>query len=425
MIQLSKFENIYSFAIALCAFVQILLPKMVPLAIIVLVLVFSYGAIKGHLKCKLSIIPIMFIAFYLAYIVGMIFTMDAALARMYLENKLSFLIFPVLFSFVPTFSLSLRIPAIGYILGLLVTIIFGLINMGSCLLSENSFTTCVLLFSEIHHPTYLSAHIFFGIALTIYGYGQEWKGFNLKTISIFGLFGVISIFLTFSLSGILFTFIIASGAIWSWIKKKYGLKITLALSSFLLMTIVLSISLSTPLKNDFKYSAQSVSTYLQSPEDFLKKANRYLIGNEVRLIMWTTTGLLIAEHPFGVGTGNVDYYLTKKLKSYGLDDLATHEYNPHNQFLQTFLEIGIGGFLILLLIGIFTVRVALESKNYLLLVLILSLLFNSLFESMLQRQSGIVFYTFWICLIVVFIYQQKWIGERHGATKKSINKVIK
>jgi hypothetical protein len=42
-----------------------------------------------------------------------------------------------------------------------------------------------------------------------------------------------------------------------------------------------------------------------------------------------------------------------------------------------------------------------------LLILSASLAFNGLFESMLQRQSGIVFYSFWSVLLVVWSFQNQ------------------
>ena len=123
--------------------------------------------------------------------------------------------------------------------------------------------------------------------------------------------------------------------------------------------------------------------------------------------MWTVTLEEIALHPLGVGTGNVDAHLSGRLKKYGQLDLAKKDehgaiqYNPHNQFLQTGIEIGVLGLLALLFMVGVTWRIARQHKNYLLMAVVASLVLNSLFESILQRQSGIVFYSFWICLLVM------------------------
>lgn len=81
--------------------------------------------------------------------------------------------------------------------------------------------------------------------------------------------------------------------------------------------------------------------------------------------------------------------------------MAERNFNPHNQFLQTGLEIGLLGLAVLLLLLVLVFVRAVRSGDLILTVLTASLVFNCLFESMLQRQSGIVFYTFWICFLIM------------------------
>ncbi len=84
-------------------------------------------------------------------------------------------------------------------------------------------------------------------------------------------------------------------------------------------------------------------------------------------------------------------------------ELVEKNYNPHNQFLQIAAEIGLVGLAFFVCILFFIVRFALQRKDELLVFLVFSLILNSLFESMLQRQSGIVFYVMLICAMVTVI----------------------
>lgn len=399
------YERIYPSALALIVFFQTVFPKMVPVSIILLLLVVIAGIVKGFLKWNTNFINVLFIGTYIAYFIGSFYTQDPELAKMYLENKLSFVIFPLLFSFKPNFSFSLRIPAISLITGVLLISLWGMYKMASCMYSA-SLVDCLPYFSDIHHPSYFAAYILFSMIFCLYGYNRKWKGFGLLPVVLFSIFGIIASLLSFSLAGVLFLTIVLSFYIWAWMKKKYGLKIALSLTICLFASLSVFIY-STGFKEDFKYTSRSLSAYIDSPEEFVRNGNRYLIGNEVRLILWTVTGQLIAEHPFGVGTGNTDIYMMKKLQDYGLYDLASYKYNPHNQFLQTFLEIGIFGFLILVSIVTIAIHHAVKTKNWLLFILAAGLVFNCLFESMLQRQSGIVFYTFWMCLLYIHSKQTK------------------
>ena len=124
--------------------------------------------------------------------------------------------------------------------------------------------------------------------------------------------------------------------------------------------------------------------------------------------MWTVSIKTWAKHPFGVGTGNVDEYLSKELMHVGQFELAKLDqnfeikYNPHNQFLQIGIELGIIGIIVFLWSLFQTIKIGFRSQNWLLIFLVFCLIFNCLFESMLQRQTGIVFFIFWICLLVVY-----------------------
>lgn len=102
-----------------------------------------------------------------------------------------------------------------------------------------------------------------------------------------------------------------------------------------------------------------------------------------------------------MGTGSVDFYTTKELVKYNMIDMASSKYNPHNQFLQIWLEIGFIGLTIFIALFYFFYNKGKKTRNWLLTILICNILFNCFFESMFQRQSGIVFYTFWLCLLYV------------------------
>ena len=94
-------------------------------------------------------------------------------------------------------------------------------------------------------------------------------------------------------------------------------------------------------------------------------------------------------------------YATRIMPDLTCFELADKELNPHNQFLQTGVEIGIIGLLLLVALIFVGTSIARTNRSGLLLLVISALAFNSLFESMLQRQSGIVFFTFWICLLMI------------------------
>jgi O-antigen ligase len=107
----------------------------------------------------------------------------------------------------------------------------------------------------------------------------------------------------------------------------------------------------------------------------------------------------IKRHPFGVGTGNAESTLEHGLNAMGQIELAQLNRNPHNQFMQTTLETGIVGLVLFLTILVFGITFGIKTGNPLLVLVSFCLAFNSLFESMLQRQSGVVFFTLLLCVL--------------------------
>jgi O-antigen ligase len=130
-------------------------------------------------------------------------------------------------------------------------------------------------------------------------------------------------------------------------------------------------------------------------------------GNQARLVIWTVSSQIIMDHPFGIGLGNLDKEMQQRLIRLHQDELVEKNYNPHNQFLQILAEIGLVGMLSFLFIMFLAIRHAWQRDDKLFLFLIFSLLVNCLVESMLQRQSGIVFYVQFMCLFASIIEQPK------------------
>ena len=130
-------------------------------------------------------------------------------------------------------------------------------------------------------------------------------------------------------------------------------------------------------------------------------------GNEARLVIWTVAFDIFMDHPMGVGLGNLEEMMHQRLIYLGLNEQADLNYNPHNQFLQIAAELGVIGLGLFLLIVAYGFYWSITTKNWLLLLVISNLFINCLFESMLQRQSGIVFYCFWICLLSSGMYKNE------------------
>lgn len=401
------FSFYYQFSLGVIAFLIAFKPKLIALGFVLLLGFTIYGIIKKQLKFVYNPILLGFLLFYVAYAVGAMFTHNSEAAGRYLEYKLSFALVPVLFSFKPLVNRRLIFPVLGLCLGVVFVSILGISRAVSVyLVTGNALTSFTSSNICIDHPTYYASFVMVSMV-------SVWYLFKLKTIGFYAywiypylIFGTCMLLVSYSIAAILFFLILVSFIVLRFVY----LKITKWASLFLLIsapTVLFFTITHIPAFKDEIHNAQNAfHTYFSNPDKFMNDTKDHASGDQVRLIMWTVTWQEIKRHPFGVGTGNVDEYLSAGLTRNGQHELAKMDaklgikYNPHNQFLQTTLEIGIFGMLIFFFNVFKGIQIGVKNRNWLLIIVIANLIFNSLFESMLQRQSGIVFYTFWICLLV-------------------------
>jgi len=118
----------------------------------------------------------------------------------------------------------------------------------------------------------------------------------------------------------------------------------------------------------------------------------------VRYFIWPSAWRLMLENPvLGTGTGDVKDALLRRYRDDGLTGAYEHRPNAHNQFLQSGVALGLPG--LLLLLWSFVAPAAAAFRRHRLYLGMLGLTaFFCLFESILERQGGIVFYAFFNAL---------------------------
>jgi O-antigen ligase len=386
---------------------MLVIPKMVAVAVLILAVTVIIGGIRREVTFKLNKAGIFFLLLYVAYAVGTIYTNNSDLASKYLEYKLTFVLFPILLSFRPKEELSLEIPGASLVIGVLILFIMGLINSVFVFREMdhiNAFFSAN--FSYIHHPTYTAVYGIVALENLRYGWKEKWSWISVRSVV-----PLVVILITFqimcaSLAGLLFLLLYGTVVVLKFVKDRFGLRVFIGMLVLSPILMYLLVKFTPGVNEQLNTTQLYIAEYVEDPAEFIKNKQTYVGGNETRLIMWTAAYLSFREHPMGVGTGNNDAQLSKKLIELGQPAMAEKQYNPHNQFLQTGLEIGWIGLLILLTATVLPIYYGFKYRHGLLIVVGLSLFFNNLFESMLQRQSGIVFYTFLICLLfMVFSYQ--------------------
>ena len=407
MLNKISYKEAYNYYLAFFAAVMICIPHFVAVAILPLVVFVIIGSVRKELQFRLSPIGVLFLLFYLIYAIGTIYTNNSELASKYLEYKLSFIIFPILFFFPfrkGGFSLSKIM--LGLIIGVILVGIYGFYNSINCYLSDGDSCFASVILSPVHHPTYLVTFMILALGGSWMGFQNKWKGYKLAWIIPFTFFVLTIHIMTYSLAGVLFLLLFISSVILFLIFKKWGRIATIISCLVVPIVLYLIVNFVPQIEGEWNHAKWYADVFVSNPSEFISSRQSPMTGSEQRLVMWSVSAEEFKSNIMGAGTGNVDDVLGARLRALDKDELAEKQLNPHNQFLQTGVEIGIIGLLVLISIIAYGFYFAIKKRNWLLLILVVNLAFNCLFESMLQRQSGIVFYTFWMCIFAVIEYKK-------------------
>jgi O-antigen ligase len=398
----------YHLLLSLLIFTFCFAPNSIALFVILLSFFTAVQAVKGKMKFKISTVSVGFLVFFLAYFFGTFFTNHLADALHSLERKMVFVAFPILFSFRFDRKLNLQPIALGLISGVLICSVLGLIHSFYTYQVHGDFNNSfgASTFSYIHHPTYFSAFLLISFLFALEGYTLKWRYFNRYSVVLYFLFTLIMQFFCFSFAGLLYLFLVLIYLGYMWMHQRFSrLIFYLCLAALPIIPVVIYKS-NIHIQIVIDDALTDLQAFVSNPKSILTNHQETYTGNQVRLILWTVSMQEFQAHPFGVGTSNLDDAIGVRLRKYGLNDLANQNYNSHNQYLQVAVEIGILGLILFLgLLGVIF-SYAIKWKNTLLFLICGNLAFNCIFESMLQRQSGIVFYTFVLMLVYMLNFDK-------------------
>jgi O-antigen ligase len=122
-----------------------------------------------------------------------------------------------------------------------------------------------------------------------------------------------------------------------------------------------------------------------------------------KLVIWSSAIEAIKQKPIlGYGTGDGQKALEEIYRKRGLEWEEKNSLNPHQEFLSTTLDFGIIGLVCLVAILIVPFVQAAKAKDVFAVCFLLVVTLFFLSESVLQRQKGIVFFSFFYSLLVVY-----------------------
>lgn len=128
--------------------------------------------------------------------------------------------------------------------------------------------------------------------------------------------------------------------------------------------------------------------------------NNFFPGSALRVFQLRVFKEMLNENNIlltGFGLEASQPEIEKKVEQHQLD-LNYKIFNFHNQYIQTFAELGVFGFLTLVIMLLVNLKNAIYNRNFLHLVFALTMIILLLTESMFCRQRGIVFFVILYCI---------------------------
>ncbi len=351
------------------------------------------------------------ILFYGLHLIGLLYSSNLDYGFRDIQTKLSFLIFPVLFvCYKPTHQ-QIEYMKAGLIAGCLLGIIICAFNALSAY--QNNFDGTMFFytsFSRFMHPTYFGFYLNVClIFLMDYGYRRISTNNSLATIFYFLIVLILiagELLLSARMAMMVTAFTLSAFLVINYIMRKQGW-LTLAWAVILVVGVMSEIQLNKYYnrfsqieraieKNDQQPSVTNSQSTAVAPESYNSTTSR--------VALWKYATELITSSPLifvaGVGTGDIKDELREVYVRNNFEKGAIENYNPHNQYLHTMVIAGLIGLLLLLSLLLFPLFYSIKWKQYVPAVFLVVIMLNALTESILEVQSGIIFFCFIFCMLV-------------------------
>jgi len=396
-----SYPDIFTVCCGLILFLLCVFPRWVSLSIVLLGVIVVVGYVKKQILFRWNWTGILLIALYLAYVIGTFFTDFPQIAFKLLEHKLSFILLPLLLMIQFKETFSYRNVFVGLLLGCVVGVIVGLVHAYSCYQSIGEINCWrTVHISPIIHPSYFAAYISITLLYLWNVCYNKRNAYFFGLCCIFTSLSLLYILYTESLAGMLFVLLLIAAVCICFIYVKWKWIGLISCITLVVAGVVLIYRTSSIFSGQIYWATKASIEYMNYQNDYLHLYYPY-DGSTDRIIMWQMSWEQLCETPWGVGTGNIDHVLQQRMEGRVHPLFIEENLNPHNQYLHTGVELGIIGLGIFLTLLIHLFIYSIRHRNWILLTVLASLAFNCLFESMLQRQSGIVFYTLMFCLLSI------------------------
>ncbi|MDD6003449.1 MAG: O-antigen ligase family protein [Bacteroidales bacterium] len=128
-----------------------------------------------------------------------------------------------------------------------------------------------------------------------------------------------------------------------------------------------------------------------------------------RIIIWRNALQVIKENPIlGVGIGDTDTELEKQYQK----NNVSFEFGTHNQYIYAQLSAGVVGLLLLLTILFVPIYYGIKNRYFPLIGFSVAVMINLLFENMLTRNAGLMFFPWAMMALLMMSEENKKVLEK-------------
>lgn len=384
----------FVYAAALCTFFIPIITKGMQYLIAVMVVAWTFTPKRPFRETWVPVL--IFTGIYLFHLVGMLYTEDVTRGLNDLEQKFSLLLFPVLFGTVRIDRLSKEGPAAEPRTLVLATFVAGVFasvfisfsdSMAKYSASGDMLSFYMSEFSPVHHPSYVTMYMNLAGAVLILAVLRKKLRGKFAAAAWAGVFFIAAtlVFPASKMGFIQFGFLAAFGL---FVAARSGKFIStdsmFILGAFVLFAVVLK-------TNPVAEGRIAAAVKTVSSDE---KPARELETNVARINAWRMATDEILKNPFGTGTGDVHEAMMARYRAEGYHEMADIGLNPHNNYLQIALALGIPALLWFLVSLAWPARMIIRQQDYIYAFFLIGMMMHLFVESMLEKQSGVVFFAF-------------------------------
>ena len=338
---------------------------------------------------------------FLFFLISMLWTEDASVGWKSIETKLSLILIPLILGLSPPINkrqflfISWAIVSSVFISSLMLLFLAYLRYLNSADMGEFMYVKL----SAHFHPSYIGMYYTAGMCFIKFYLEKETKSKRLKFFLKFvTVLLVIMVALLSSKAAILSCFaLLILALVRNFTKNKNGRSTPFVAA----VTVLLIFSvLFNPISKSRINSAITKSVVSTSDLENDKILATKRSSTQARVLIWGLALEMILNSPSGEGVGDSKACL---MSMYERDEqyyMLSKRFNVHNQFLETAISSGLISLIFMITMFVFLSIKALRNRDILMLSVMLIITLNLLTESMFERQSGAVFISLFLGLLI-------------------------